>query len=175
MNYIKDKVFLEAHIKVTQRPLTIENIKTRRTQTSDRYNNISTTKTRNLAHRGQKGTTDMNNHADMCCVGQNFTVYAFTGNKCTICPCINYFKPVKNVKFFLAATAVDDIIRQIIICNVNQALYFGDSLNNLLLDPHQIRSFGLEVNDNPYDQDKFFGIIDYESNVEIPFITGQRP
>jgi len=45
-------------------------------------------------------------------------------------------------------------------------LWFGNLLENSLINPNQIRNFGIEVNDNPYS-DEDFGII-FESTF-IPF------
>ena len=73
----------------------------------------------------------MDTHADMCCVGQNFTPYTFTGDEYTVSPYNDEYKPIENVKVCSAATAVDDTnTGQTIICYVNLALYFGNSLEN---------------------------------------------
>ena len=41
---------------------------------------------------------------------------------------------------------------------VNQALYFGASLDHSLINPNQIRYFRITVSDNPYDSGRYFGI-----------------
>ena len=52
---------------------------------------------------------------------------------------------------------------------VNQALYFGASLDHSLINTNQIRNFGIPVSDNPYDSGRSFGI-DHEDQF-IPFKT----
>jgi hypothetical protein len=51
----------------------------------------------------------------------------------------------------------------------NQMLWFGALLPNSLINPNQIRAYGLTVNDNPFDMIRFFGI-DMDQTV-IPFDT----
>jgi hypothetical protein len=48
-------------------------------------------------------------------------------------------------------------------------LWFGTLLPNSLLNPNQLRAYGLDVNDNPFDTNADFGIISDE--VFIPFDT----
>jgi hypothetical protein len=40
----------------------------------------------------------------------------------------------------------------------DQMLWFGTQLPNLLLNPNQLRAFGLCVQDNAFDQERKFGI-----------------
>ena len=49
---------------------------------------------------------------------------------------------------------------------LNQAIYFGASLYHSLINPNQIRHFGMPVSGNPYDSGRDFGI-----NHEDKFIT----
>ncbi|KAL7538728.1 hypothetical protein ACHAWF_006190 [Thalassiosira exigua] len=41
---------------------------------------------------------------------------------------------------------------------MNEVLYFGGKLNHSLINPNQIRPYGIAVSDNPYDMDKLLGI-----------------
>ena len=45
-----------------------------------------------------------------------------------------------------------------IILVINEALYFGAEMDHSLINPNQMRSYGIDVSDNPYDRDKDFGI-----------------
>ena len=50
---------------------------------------------------------------------------------------------------------------------MNEVLYFGGKLDQSLINPNQIRHYGIAVSDNPYDVDKSLGI-DHEQDF-IPF------
>ena len=62
----------------------MKNVRTNRIYLLQKQSNVSKTSSRNLAQRGYKSTTGMDTQADMCCVGQNFTPYTFTGDECTV-------------------------------------------------------------------------------------------
>jgi hypothetical protein len=51
----------------------------------------------------------------------------------------------------------------------DQMLWFGTLLPNSLINPNQIRAYGLTVNDDPFNTTRFFGI-DTDQTV-IPFDT----
>jgi hypothetical protein len=55
----------------------------------------------------------------------------------------------------------------------DQMLWFGTQLPNSLINPNQLRAYGLSVNDNPFDTSSAFGI-DSE-NLFIPFDTTGTP
>jgi hypothetical protein len=46
------------------------------------------------------------------------------------------------------------------ILEVNQALWFGDKLDSSLINPNQIRSYGLSLCDDPFDMHRDLGIDD---------------
>ncbi|KAL7542899.1 hypothetical protein ACHAWF_007276 [Thalassiosira exigua] len=50
---------------------------------------------------------------------------------------------------------------------MNEVLYFGGTLDYSLINPNQIRHYGIAVSDNPYDMDKALGI-DHSQDF-IPF------
>lgn len=59
-----------------------------------------------------------------------------------------------NVPIVTGATAYDDpITGQTIILVFNESLYYGTKLDHSLINPNQIRSYGIDMWDNPYDQD----------------------
>ena len=103
-------------------------------------------------HNFTRSTTDMDNHADMCCVSPNFTPYSYTGEEFSVSPYKDTYKPIHNVPVCSACMAVEHFESgETLICDVNQALYFGQQLSNSLLNPNQIKSHGLIVNDNPFE------------------------
>ena len=52
---------------------------------------------------------------------------------------------------------------------VNEALYFGSALDHSLINPNQIRHYGIPVSDDPYDPHRELGI-DHEE-LFVPFQT----
>ena len=114
--------------------------------------------------------TEMDSHADMCCVGGNFIPIAYTGETCSVSPYSDTYKPINNVKICSALTAIDhQESGQTVICEINQALDLGHKLHNSLLNPNQLRAFGIDVNDNPFSKRSFFGIEDHQTGIKIPF------
>ena len=64
-----------------------------------------------------------------------------------------FIKPLSNVPVVSGATAWDDpITGQTYILVVNEALYYGTKLDHSLINPNQIRSFGVDHWDNPFDK-----------------------
>jgi hypothetical protein len=51
----------------------------------------------------------------------------------------------------------------------DQMLWFGSSLPNSLINPNQLRAYGLIINDDPFDNSRQFGID--EEHIFIPFDT----
>ena len=49
--------------------------------------------------------------------------------------------------------------KHIYILVFHEALYYGNKLDHSLINPNQLRKYGVEVNDNPYDRSKSLGII----------------
>ena len=55
----------------------------------------------------------------------------------------------------------------------NQALWFGISMGQSLISTNQFRSHGIQLSDNPYDQNKPLGIVDLDSDWYVPFTVQQ--
>ena len=67
------------------------------------------------------------------------------------------------------ATAYKDSDGVTYILVINEAMYFGQEMDHSLINPNQIRHFGIPVSDNAYDGTQDLGI-DHEE-VFIPFET----
>jgi hypothetical protein len=62
----------------------------------------------------------------------------------------NSMQAIHDVPIVKAALAYDDSdTGETIILIINQGLYFGDQLDEILLNPNQIREYGHTVNDVP--------------------------
>lgn len=92
-----------------------------------------------------------------------------TGQCCNVHGFHSDFEAIEDVPVARAATAVQNEDGAIYILIVNEALYFGPSLDHSLINPNQIRHFGIPVSDDPYDKSRSFGI-DHE-DLFIPFHT----
>ena len=53
----------------------------------------------------------------------------------------------------------DDATGQTYILVFHEALYYGNKLDHSLINPNQLRNYGIKVNDNPYDISNSLGII----------------
>jgi hypothetical protein len=113
---------------------------------------------------------EIDNHADTTCFGSNFTAIEFTGDMCEVSPFSNEYQTMTNIPVATAATAWDDPISgETIILLFNQGLWFGDNLQNSLINPNQCRAHGIEINDNPFDQrGQPLSIKDEITGIEVP-------
>lgn len=68
-----------------------------------------------------------------------------------------------------AVTAFDDDKGRTHLLVINEALYFGQSMDHSLINPNRIRMFGYKVNDDPFNHDRPFGID--HPDVFVPFDT----
>ena len=77
---------------------------------------------------------------------------------------------MKGIEFVTTVTAYDsEDTGETIILQINQGLYFGERMEESLINPNQIRNYGLYLNDNPFEPGELFGIHDHETDVSIPF------
>jgi hypothetical protein len=79
--------------------------------------------------------------------------------------------PMTDIPIVKAALAYDiPDTGKVIVLIINQALYFGDSLSHVLLNPNQMRSCNIKVDDIPrhLSKDSAHSIIIEEENLSIP-------
>ncbi len=68
-----------------------------------------------------------------------------------------------------AATAfTDDSTGETVILRFNQVLWYGNRMKMSLINPNQLRHYGITVADDPTDKTRAFGI-STEGGVHIPF------
>ena len=115
---------------------------------------------------------ELDSHADTTCLGSTFVPKYFTGEECDVSPYLSEYKPMKGIRAASACTAYDnEDTGETIIIDVNQGLYFGDRMEESLVNPNQIRNYGLYLNDNSFEPGELLGINDYESDISIPFVV----
>ena len=119
---------------------------------------------------GHIARNELDTHADTCCAGANWTILDLTGEVCEVSPFLDSYQPKQEIPLARCATVWTDLDTSqeyLLVCN--QMLWFGNSLHNSLINPNQIRSFGLLVNDDPFSSADDFGIS--SDSVFIPFNT----
>ena len=64
-------------------------------------------------------------------------------------------KPVENVPIVSGGTTwADPLTGMKYILVFNESLYYGTKLDHSLINPNQVRHYGIEFWDNPFDKDK---------------------
>jgi hypothetical protein len=108
--------------------------------------------------------------ANMCGVNEVARILEYTNQVVEVTGFANSFQPLKDIPIVKAALAYDHPeTGEVIVLILNQALYFGNQLNKILLNPNQLRAYGNIVNDVP----KQFGgsshsITTSEGDLNIP-------
>jgi hypothetical protein len=96
------------------------------------------------------GTVELDSHADTTCVGKNFRVISYTDRVCEGSPYHPIYDAISNVPIVQAATAFNDPESgETFILIFNECLYLGDTLDNTLMNPNQVRANGIIVDDIP--------------------------
>ena len=112
---------------------------------------------------------ELDSHADTICAGRNCRLLSSTGQCCDVKGFHEDLADVKNIPVGTVVTGVISPEGVTLILVMHEVLYFGESMDHSLINPNQIRHYGINVSDNPYDSDKPFGI-DHETAF-IPFST----
>jgi len=111
--------------------------------------------------------TEIDSHADTCCLGANFTPLYFTGKICNITPFLDTLPSATNVEICTGATAYDDANGNTLILIINEALWLGDRMQHSLLNPYQIRAHGISLCNDPTDTHCPFSIQTEEAQVNF--------
>ena len=81
---------------------------------------------------------DLDSHADTCCNSCNCLLIEYEGRIVMVTPNHDEHKPMK-VKIAMVATLWEDPKDgQLYILLIHEALYFGDNLKQMLLNPNQL-------------------------------------
>ena len=124
---------------------------------------------------GTIALNELDNHADTICVGKNWRVLENTGELCSVLlPFSKDYDPTLNIPVARCATTYTcpPDSGQSILLIADQVLYFGDSMDHTLINPHQIRSHGYSLCDDPWDPNRTLGL-DTE-HLFIPFLLYHR-
>ncbi|KAI2500086.1 Reverse transcriptase (RNA-dependent DNA polymerase) [Fragilaria crotonensis] len=111
---------------------------------------------------------ECDSNADTCCLGKNFVVLHSTFRTADVYSYDFSMVPIENVPIVSAATAYDDpTTGDTFILVFNEALYYSTKLDHSLINPNQVRAYGIPFWDNPYDPDRGLSI-DVDASLRIP-------
>ena len=97
----------------------------------------------------------------------NFRPVYFTSEVCSVSPFLAEYDEQQDVRICTAATAIDLDDGETIILQFGQGLWFGPRMDKSLINPNQIRSFGIPVCDDPLDPHRCLGIT-LPDNYSVP-------
>ena len=106
-------------------------------------------------------------NADTCCLGTNFIPLSFTQRVADVFPYDESAEPITNVPIVTGATAWTDMsTNETYILVFHESLYYGSKLSHSLINTNQLRHFGVEFWDNPFDPNHDLSIV--HDDVMIP-------
>jgi hypothetical protein len=117
---------------------------------------------------------ELDSHADTCAVGSTAYILEYTDRVVDVAPFSDDYQQMEEIPIVKAAFAYDDpATGETFILTFGQALYFGSKIKNALLNPNQMHSNGLEVDDiprhlSPRHKESTHSIYFPEEKVRIP-------
>ena len=98
------------------------------------------------------GRTELDTHADTIVLGSNCVVLNYTGRVCDVSPYTDTYKSITDVPIVTGATAwTCRHTGETFILVFHESLWMGDVMDHTLLNPNQLRHYGVTVQDNPHD------------------------
>ena len=86
-------------------------------------------------------------------------MYKYTRRTADVYAFDKSYAPTTDVPIVTGATAYDDPISgRTFILLFNESLYYGSCMDHSLFNPNQLRMYGVQVWDNPFDQERPFSI-----------------
>ncbi len=119
---------------------------------------------------------EIDSRADTTCCGRGWRVQSYTGQVVDVNGFHDSFETIKNVPIATCYASYDHPDGNTYIIVVNEALFFGDSMEHSLLPPAQVWNNGLVCDITPKhctQGNSLFGIYDKEQDIHLPFeLTG---
>jgi hypothetical protein len=122
--------------------------------------NIANIKNNTVA--GHIARNELDTHADTCCAGANWSFMELIGEICNVNPFLDSYQPIQEIpvaRCCMVWTNQDDSVEYLLVGD--QMLWFGTQLPHSLINPNQLRAYGIDVNDG------FFG----NRNLKTPVIS----
>jgi len=108
----------------------------------------------NEAPPGTMATNEADTNADTCCLGKNFLILSHTTRVADVYAYDKAIAPIENVPIVTGATAYDCPVTQATYILVfHESLYYGTKLDHSLINPNQVRHYGIPFWDNPFDEE----------------------
>ena len=95
------------------------------------------------------GRIELDTHADTFVAGRNCLVLGYTERVCDVMPYSDDYEPKTGIPIVKAATGYTAASGERSILVFNEALWMPE-MECSLMNPNQLRHFGVEVQDNPY-------------------------
>ena len=118
-------------------------------QTGERRRVSSATSSKTSKSGVVYGQCELDSHADTIAAGANCTVLHYTGKECSVVPYRDDYKSVTVPVASVATAWQSPVTGEVYILVFNEALWMGDSMSNSLINPNQLRHFGVHVQDDP--------------------------
>ena len=94
---------------------------------------------------------ELDSHADTIVLGSNCVIMSHTGRECDVSPFTEAYKSISNMPIVSGATAYTcQETGDTYILVFHEALWMGNVMDHTLINPNQLRHFGIHVQDNPY-------------------------
>lgn len=108
-----------------------------------------------ISHTRRDGTTynrmELDSHADTVVLGNNCIIIAYTGQECDVSPYTESYNAIEGVPIVTGATAwTSDATGETLLLVFHEALWMGEVMDPSLVNPNQLRHFGVSVQDNPF-------------------------
>ena len=117
-----------------------------------------------------EGRIELDSHADTIVLGANCVVLSHPGQTCEVMPYSDTYNAITDVPVVTGATlwtSPHDGDEYILI--FNEALWMGDTLQHMPVNPNQLRAYGTTVQDNPFASSPL--IFDPPNGPVIPLTT----
>ena len=86
---------------------------------------------------------------------------------CGVMPYNTAYNPVSNIKVLSGATMYTGPVSNFtFILWIHEALFFGKDMSHSLINPNQLRIFGVAIQDNPYHATESMSILATTANDE---------
>jgi hypothetical protein len=113
---------------------------------------------KNNTMAGHIARNELDTHADTCCAGANWSLMELTGEACDVNPFLDSYQPIQEISVTRCCTVAmnqEDSVKYLHVGD--QILLFGTQLPHSLINPNQLRTYGININDDPFDSTCNFG------------------
>ena len=108
---------------------------------------------------GTVANNECGTNADTCWLGKNYVILNNASRTANVYAYDTSIKPLEGVPIISGATAYDYLgTNMAYILVVNEALYYGNKLDHSLINPNQVRAYGIYFWENPFDRQIGFTI-----------------